>query len=249
MDFIVVIPSRYASTRLPGKALIDIHGKTLIERVVDRANLSNASRVIVATDDQRIVDALSSIDCEVCLTNKNHISGSDRLAEVMQLLSINDQTIVVNVQGDEPLIPIELINQVAETLQQSPDATMSTAAHLLTEQDEIENPNNVKVVFDHSSRALYFSRSPIPFDRNVNNLESTKYWKHVGIYAYRAEFLKRYHRLKPSELEQSESLEQLRVLDNGESIIVKTVDYDAGIGVDTVDDLELVRKTIEQSKL
>ncbi len=245
MSFTVIIPSRYASTRLPGKPLVDITGKPLVEHVVDRANESNASRVIVATDDQRIADALEEVACEVCMTRVDHLSGSDRLVEVLTRLDIDEDEIIVNVQGDEPLIPAILINQVADYLSNSPHAVMSTAAHKITSDADFKNPNIVKVVIDQTGRALYFSRSAIPFTRdNSLTQTSTQAWHHIGVYAYRAEFLKRYSKLKPSALEQSESLEQLRVMDNGETIMVQTIDYDAGIGVDTPEDLELVRRRL-----
>ena len=238
MSFIVVIPSRYASTRLPGKPLAEIGGKPLISHVVARANESDALRVIVATDDRRIADALNGEPCEICMTRVDHQSGSDRLAEVVEQLGIVDQEIVVNVQGDEPAIPARLINEVAASLAASSEAAMATAAHRINSETDFRNPNLVKVVFDQAGRALYFSRSAIPFSRDTPEFSG---WQHIGIYAYRAQFLKRYADLNPSDLEQSESLEQLRVLDNGESIMVQTVDYDVGIGVDTPADLERAR--------
>lgn len=247
MSFTVIIPARYASTRLPGKPLLDIAGKPMIERVVDRANESKASRVIVATDDERIVQALQSTDCEVCMTNPEHESGSDRLAEVVKTLQINDEEVIVNVQGDEPLIPPKLIDQVASSLLKlrelnREDAVMSTAAHLIDDVDDLRNPNVVKVVFNQQGKALYFSRATIPFSRDNTHSEA---WRHIGIYAYRSEFLKRYSQLKPSNLEQSEKLEQLRVMDNGENILVESINYDAGIGVDTQDDLDKVRELFD----
>lgn len=241
MSFIVVIPARFASTRLPGKPLQEIAGKPMIAHVVERANESAASKVIVATDDQRISDALKNSDCDVCMTRADHESGSDRLTEVVDKLNIEDQEIIVNVQGDEPLIPAKLINQVAQSLASQPSAVMSTAAHLIEDSDEIDNPNVVKVAFDQQGKALYFSRSAIPHDRDKTG---TLVWRHIGIYAYRSEFLKRYKTLNPSALEQSEKLEQLRVLDNGESIMVEPIDYDSGIGVDTQEDLDRVRKLL-----
>ncbi len=241
MSFIVIIPARYDSTRLPGKPLADIAGKPLIEHVVDRANESDAERVIVATDDERIKNALNEVDCEVCMTRYDHQSGSDRLTEVVENLLIEDQSIVVNVQGDEPLIPPSLINRVAMLLKNSENASMATAAHPIVDISEINNPNVVKVVFNQQSQAMYFSRSAIPFNRENDAIEA---WKHIGIYAYRAEFLKRYHSLSLSKIEQAENLEQLRVLDNGETILIEKVDYDAGVGVDTPEDLEKVRSLL-----
>ena len=238
MSFTVIIPARYASTRLPGKALADIVGKPMVAHVVDRARESKASRVIVATDHQEIIDALDGVNCEVCLTSENHQSGSDRLAEVVQTLNIADDEIIVNVQGDEPMIPGRLIDQVASSLINTKDAAMSTAARKITNLDLIDDPNIVKVVFTHSGRAMYFSRACIPFAREERKADA---WHHIGIYAYRSAFLKRYHSLSPSLIEQTESLEQLRVLDNGEHIMVEQVDYETGIGVDTPADLEKIR--------
>ncbi|MFT5574017.1 MAG: 3-deoxy-manno-octulosonate cytidylyltransferase (CMP-KDO synthetase) [Cryomorphaceae bacterium] len=243
MSFTVVIPARYASTRLPGKALAEIAGKPMIAHVVDRANESSAQRVIVATDDQRIADALNDSDCDVCMTRADHVSGSDRLAEVVDLLEILGDEIIVNVQGDEPLIPGRLIDQVALALEAAGGAVMSTAARKISDPALIQDPNVVKVVFARSGRALYFSRAAIPFARDVR---AAAVWHHIGIYAYRADFLKRYHQLESSTIEQTESLEQLRVLDNGGQIMVETIDYDPGVGVDTAEDLERVRKLMPQ---
>ena len=238
MSFTVIIPARYASTRLPGKALADIVGKPMVAHVVDRARESKASRVIVATDHQEIIDALDGVNCEVCLTSEDHQSGSDRLAEVVQILNIADDEIIVNVQGDEPMIPGRLIDQVANSLINAKDAAMSTAARKITNLDLIDDPNIVKVVFTHYGRAMYFSRACIPFARDERKADA---WHHIGIYAYRSAFLKRYHSLSPSLIEQTERLEQLRVLDNGEHIMVEQVDYETGIGVDTPADLEKIR--------
>ena len=242
MKFTVVIPARYASTRLPGKAVLDIAGKPMVAHVVDRASESSAYRVVVATDDQRIVDALTKYQCEVVMTRPDHESGSDRIAEVVAKLDLADDDIVVNVQGDEPLIPGYLIDQVASKLSCTPKAVMSTAAIKIQRPEEIQNPNAVKVVFNRLGEALYFSRSAIPFPRDggVANV-----YRHIGIYAYRSGFLKRYHSLHESQLEQVEKLEQLRVLDNGEKIMVEVVEHDTGIGVDTQEDLDAVRSHFE----
>lgn len=243
MGFDVIIPARYGSTRLHAKPLADLGGKPLIWRVVERAVSSDADAVIVATDDQRIVDALEGAPCDVVMTSSQHQSGSDRLAEVVQLRNLSDDKIVVNVQGDEPTIPPRLIDEVAASLASAPSAAMSTAAQAITNQEDWLNPNLVKVVFDQTNRALYFSRAPIPHARDADM--PSQAWHHIGIYAYRAGFLKRYSALRPSALEQAESLEQLRVMDNGESIMVHTIDYDAGMGVDTQADLERVRQFIQ----
>ena len=244
MAFTVIIPARYASSRLPGKMLADIAGKPMIAHVVDRARESSASRVIVATDDQRIADALDGLDCEVCMTLADHESGSDRIAEVVHKLAIGDDEIIVNIQGDEPLAPGVLIDQVAAALDIAGDAVMSTAAKAINKQSDIDNPNVVKVVFSRAGKALYFSRAPIPYARDQRY---TNAWHHIGIYAYRASFLKRYDQLVRSSIEQTESLEQLRVLDNGDDIMVETIDYDTGIGVDTAEDLERARALMSRS--
>ncbi len=238
MTFTVVIPARYDSTRLPGKVLADIAGKPMIAHVVERANESQAHRVIVATDDQRIADSLNNSECEICMTRADHQSGSDRLAEVVQVLSIVDDEVIVNVQGDEPCVPGKLINQVAASLSSGNDAVMATAAKQIIDPADIDNPNVVKVVFARNGKALYFSRAAIPYSREARAANA---WHHIGIYAYRSGFLKRYHQLHSSNIETSESLEQLRVLDNGETIMIEIVDYDTGIGVDTQEDLERAR--------
>ncbi len=247
MSYIVVIPARLDSSRLKGKVLADIAGKPLIAHVVDRANESEANRVIVATDHPSIAEALSEANCEVCMTRSDHVSGSDRLAEVTDILDFDDQEIIVNVQGDEPLVPGKLIDLVASSLELSGDAVMSTAAKPITDVADLNNPNVVKVVFGRTGEAMYFSRAPIPYsvEAATNQVEqepnSVIGWHHIGIYGYRAKFLRHHPKLIPSSLEQTEHLEQLRVLDNGDSILVETVDYDVGLGVDTQADLDYVR--------
>jgi len=238
MSFSVVIPARFASTRLPGKMLADIAGKPMIAHVVDRAQESAARRVIVATDSDAIAAALANAECEICMTRENHETGSDRLQEVVQKLDMPDHEIVVNVQGDEPLIPGKLIDQVAQALLADSQASISTAAKLLEDTSDIENPNIVKVVFSHNGRALYFSRAPIPFARDERIAPA---WHHIGVYAYRAGFLRNYDKLLESSIERTESLEQLRAMDNGHIIRVESVDYPTGFGVDTPQDLAKVR--------
>lgn len=252
MSFVVIIPSRYGSTRLPAKALADIHGQPLICHVAQRALQSEASRVIVATDDQRIADELKDLEVEVCMTRADHESGSERLSEVISKLDLDDATIVVNVQGDEPIIPPRLINELAATLQAQGLAdsaavnsvVMATAAQKIVNQEDRDDPNVVKVAFRKDQRALYFSRSAIPFDRDRRNRIA---WHHVGIYAYRAGFLRNWNDLLHSEIEKIESLEQLRVLDNGFDIAVHCIEYSAGIGVDTVEDLDRVRAILSEA--
>ncbi len=254
MAFTVVIPARYASTRLHGKALLDIAGKPMIAHVVDRAHESSASRVIVATDDERIAEAVSLLECDVCMTREDHESGSDRIAEVVTALRIADDEIIVNVQGDEPLVPGKLIDQVATSLRLASDAAISTAAIKIRSKDELENPNVVKLVFNRKGEAMYFSRAPIPYDRDGDGKAAKQEWaidayRHIGIYAYRASFLKSYHCLTESSIEQTEKLEQLRVLDNGEKIMVEVVQHGTGAGVDTQEDLEAVRAIFARAKV
>jgi len=246
MNFKVIIPARYASSRLPGKMLAEIGGTTMIEQVVARANESQASEVIVATDDERIADAVKNANCRLCMTRKDHESGSDRLAETVSKLSLQDQEIVVNVQGDEPLLPGELINEVAKSLIDDTDAQMSTAARSFDSMSDFQDPNAVKVVINQAGRAMYFSRAAIPYLRDQDAVQSSVLpnnlvWHHLGIYAYRVGFLKSYQSLPASAVEQAESLEQLRVLDNGGVIAVHTTDLDVGFGVDTAEDLERAR--------
>ncbi len=241
---IIVIPARYASTRLPGKALVDIGGKPMIEHVYARARASKADRVIVATDDERIADAVHAFGGEVCMTGSHHQSGTDRIAEVIAALAIGAQEIVVNLQGDEPLMPPDLINQVAYTLNSHPQAVMATASHAIRDRRALMDPNLVKVVTDCHGFALYFSRAPIPWARDAmahgGDFEVNAHG-HIGIYAYRAEFVCRYSARPPCPLERIEALEQLRVLWNGERIAVCQAKEAPMGGVDTPADLERVR--------
>lgn len=244
VDFVVVIPARMASTRLPGKMLADLGGRPLICHTVARAKQSLASRVLVATDHQDIADALANSPCEVMLTNPEHPSGSDRLAEVSQRLQLDAQQIVVNVQGDEPLMPPRLINEVANALRQSvaPNTVMATAAQKIVSADLVQDPNTVKVVVNKRGSALYFSRSEIPYARGERTCAVLH---HIGIYAYRAHFLTTFTQLEPSPLETCESLEQLRALDHGYAIQVHQFDYAAGFGIDTQADLERARAELD----
>ena len=236
-SFTVVIPARLASTRLPKKALADLSGKPMVVRVAQRATQSNASAVIVATDASEIESACKISGIQVVMTRSDHPSGTDRIAEVVTRLQLKDDDLVVNVQGDEPLIPIELINQVAKTLEAKPDCAISTAAVAISDESEINNPNAVKVVLNQMGEALYFSRSAIPFDRTHS---SPVYYRHIGIYAYRVHFLKKYSQLTPSLLEQAESLEQLRALWHGFRIAVHITSESPPAGVDTPEDLERI---------
>ncbi len=246
-DFVVVIPARFASTRLPGKPLLDIVGKPMIQRVYEQAKKSHARQVIIATDDERIFQLAKKIGADVCMTRVDHVSGTDRLQEVAQQKKWSDDTIVVNVQGDEPLIPPAVINQVAENLFHAHKASVSTLCERITDTHVFLDPNAVKVVFDDAGYALYFSRAPIPWPRDAfkdskNNLpKNHAAFRHIGIYAYRAAFLHQFTQWPPAVLEQAESLEQLRAMAHGVSIHVQEVNEVVPGGVDTEADLEHVR--------
>ncbi|TKB49081.1 3-deoxy-manno-octulosonate cytidylyltransferase [Ferrimonas sediminicola] len=246
MGFVVVIPARYASTRLPAKPLADIAGKPMIQWVCEQAQASGADRVVVATDDQRVYDAVKGFGAEVVMTSAHHHSGTERLAEVVELLGLSEEQVVVNVQGDEPLIPPANIRQVAENLVTSglPMATLGVA---IEDAEEMFNPNAVKVVCGADGRALYFSRAPIPYHRDGfahGPAVSPGALRHVGIYGYRAGFIRRYVGWPASPLEAIESLEQLRVLYYGEGIHVEEAKQTPPAGVDTPEDLERVRRTL-----
>ncbi len=248
--YTVVIPARYQSSRLPGKPLADIGGKSMIQRVYEQAIQSGAERVVVATDDERIEQAVKSFGGQVCMTGSEHESGTERLAEVVRKLSIPDDHIVVNVQGDEPLIPPAIITQVAENLA-SHNVPMATLAVEITDREEVFNPNVVKVVTDHQGYALYFSRASIPWDRDQYGQQQpeihTPLLRHIGLYAYRAGFIQTYIQWAPSQLEKIESLEQLRVLWYGEKIHVDVALETPPIGVDTEADLAHLRAIIAQN--
>ena len=253
--FTVLIPARMASSRLPNKPLADIAGAPMVVHVARRAAQSAATRVVVAADDQRIVDACKAHDVQAILTRADHPSGSDRLAEACELLGLDGSDIVVNVQGDEPLIDPRLIDAVASILEQRADASMGTAAHAIDSVEDYVNPNVVKVVLDAKGLAHYFSRSPIPFARDF--APGTAWWKdqnslpaaakgvaplrHIGIYSYRAGFLREFPRLSPAPTEVLEALEQLRALWHGHRIAVHVSEHAPGPGVDTPADLERVR--------
>jgi len=239
--FLVVIPARLASTRLPNKPLADIAGKPMVVRVAERALMSGASRVVIAVDDQSIFDACKAHGLDVMLTSKDHSTGTDRLSEVVRKLNLQDDEIVINVQGDEPLIPPDLITDVAKTLSQHPQASIATAALAIHDPAEINNPNVVKVVMSQSHQALYFSRSAIPFSRNPEQHQAQHY-RHIGMYAYRASFLKKFSQLPPAPIEEAEALEQLRALWHGHAIQVLLTDEAPPPGVDTTQDLERVRQ-------
>ena len=254
MDFIAVIPARFASTRLPGKPLADIAGKPMVVRVAEQAQKSGAQRVVIATDHADVKAAAERHGYFALMTRADHAQGTDRIAEVVEQLVLPDDAIVVNVQGDEPLINPALIARVAETLAINPGAAMATAAHVITDADEFFSPNVVKVVCEVKGFAHYFSRAPIPYARDAfahskTTLPSTfPALRHIGIYAYRASFLKRYTTLAPAPTEQFESLEQLRAMYYGFSIAVHIWDGALATGVDTPEDLERVRGIFGKSR-
>lgn len=244
MSFVVIIPARFASTRLPGKPLQDINGKPMIVHVLERARESGAERIIVATDHPDVASVVEAAGGEVCMTRADHQSGTERLAEVVEKCGFSDDTVIVNVQGDEPMIPAVIIRQVADNLAAS-HSGMATLAVPIRDAEEAFNPNAVKVVMDKDGYALYFSRATIPWDRDrfAKSREQIgdTLLRHIGIYGYRAGFTRRYVNWAPSPLEHIEMLEQLRVLWYGEKIHVAVAKEVPGTGVDTLEDLHRVR--------
>lgn len=236
MKVLCVIPARYASTRLPGKPLLDIAGKPMICRVYDRAVQAKCvSETIVATDDERIITVVESNGGKAMMTKSDHSTGTDRLAEVAE--AFPDVDLIINVQGDEPLIEPSIIDELVAVFETDSELKMATVKTLITDREEIENPNNVKVITDKANYALYFSRSVLPYPRN----EGCLVYKHIGIYAYKRDFLLTYAKMEPTPLEQSESLEQLRALENGYRI--KVIESATKfVGVDTAEDLDKVNE-------
>jgi 3-deoxy-manno-octulosonate cytidylyltransferase (CMP-KDO synthetase) len=250
--FTVLIPARMASTRLPNKPLADLEGLPMVVRVAQRALLSRAQRAVVAADDVRIVQACQAHGIEAVLTRNDHPSGSDRLAETCELLGLDGDDIVVNVQGDEPLLDPQMIESVAQLLTERPDCSMSTVAHALDNLAEFTNPNVVKVVLDRQNTALYFSRAPIAWWRDgfaqaKPELPNPTPLRHVGLYGYRAGFLRQFPQLEVAPLERTESLEQLRAMWHGHRIAVHISGHAPGPGVDTPEDLERVRAWLRHS--
>ncbi len=245
-SFKIIIPARYASTRLPGKALLDIAGKPMLQHVYETACSSEARQVYIATDDERIFEAASQFGAEVIMSSKDHASGTDRLAEVVDLLGEDDNSIIVNLQGDEIGMSPAVVNQVANALIDHTEVNMSTVCEQINSVDEVIDPNIVKVVMDKNNFALYFSRAPIPWDREANgniqnSFKENQYFRHIGLYGYRAAFLKSYATLPKCVLEEQECLEQLRALYHGERIHVCLAIEATGIGVDTEQDLQQAR--------
>ncbi len=253
-NYKVVIPARYASTRLPGKPLRELLGKPMLQYVFEAASVCKAAEVVVATDDARIETAARDFGADVCLTAAEHASGTDRLAEVVARRGWPDDAIVVNVQGDEPLMPPALIDQVARDLADNPDAAIATIATPLVAAGEFFDTNVVKVVTDKAGFALYFSRAPIPWDRDLLHDDVRALpigivaLRHIGIYAYRVGYLRRYAEMRPCPLEQAEQLEQLRALWYGERIHVAQAGQRPGPGVDTEEDLHIVEQLLQARK-
>ena len=250
IDFTVIIPARYGSSRFPGKPLADINGKSMIQHVVERAQEAGASSVIVATDDKRIADVASDF-AMVVMTSAEHESGTERLSEVIRQQSMPDDTVIVNVQGDEPFVPAANIRQVVKNLFERPDVSIATLGTAMTTAEDVLNPNMVKVVRNEKGNAMYFSRSAIPFERrsmlhNPLDTDPTLYLRHIGLYAYRAEYVCQYVGYTPSALEHIEALEQLRALWYGDNIHVDIALEPPPVGIDTPEDLERLLAHLNQ---
>jgi 3-deoxy-manno-octulosonate cytidylyltransferase (CMP-KDO synthetase) len=251
VSFTVVIPARYASSRFPGKPLIDLGGKPMVVRVAERALQSGAARVVVATDDARIEAACVAHRLSVLMTRSDHATGTDRLSEVVAALGLPDDAIVVNVQGDEPLIPPQVISRAATHLAASPDAAIATLCHRIHDVVDVVSPNVVKCVLNEQGEALYFSRAPIPFDRDrwshkiLDVDDNLPVYRHIGLYAYKAKFLRAFPGLAMPAIERFEALEQLRALAHGFRIAVLTVDEPLPPGVDTPEDYERMKASFK----
>ena len=252
MSFRIVIPARFASTRLPGKPLRDICGKPMIARVIEQAKKSDAEEVIVATDSHEIADAIADIDVKVCITREDHQSGTERLSEVIEQMGFDDDQILINLQGDEPMMPPVCLNQVGHALESDANVKMATLCTPLTDIEELFDPHAVKVVRDINDFALYFTRAAVPWSRDCFNEtprempKNQDYQRHIGLYGYRAGFIKQYLEWESSDIEKTESLEQLRVLYYGERIKVITAEIAPGPGVDTIEDLNRVCELLDE---
>lgn len=254
MEFHVVIPARFSATRLPGKVLIDINGKPMIQHVYERALESGAESIVIATDDERVKEVAEKFGATVCMTNDSHQSGTERVAEAVNLLDYNDDDIIVNLQGDEPFLPSTIIKQVAQELENHDNVKMASVCCAINTIEELFSANIAKVILNHRKQALYFSRAPIPWERDhfimgekvAKKMLGTHY-RHIGIYAFRASFLQQYIEMEPCEAEQLEFLEQLRVLWNGGRIQMAIVKQNVPRGVDTETDLVAIRKQFSRS--
>lgn len=249
MEFHVIIPARYASTRLPGKVLLDINGKPMVQHVYERAVESGAESIVIATDDERVKKVAEGFGALVCMTNDAHQSGTERIAEVVSLLDYEDEAIIVNLQGDEPFLPAAVIKQVAHELNEHDNVKMASLCRAIDDVEDLFNANIAKVILNHRKQALYFSRAPIPWerdnfvmgDKSPKKIDGTHY-RHIGIYAFRASFLQQYIEMEPCEAEQLEFLEQLRVLWHGSRIQMGIVRQNVPRGVDNEADLAFIRK-------
>lgn len=250
MDFHVIIPARYASTRFPGKVLADLRGRPMLQHVYEAACDSGAASVIIATDDARVVEAAEKFSAKCCLTSSDHLSGTERIAEVAEAYAFEPSDILVNLQADEPLMPSKLIYQVANDLHQHERVYVSTLCTPILEKEDFLNPNVVKVVLNRRGNPLYFSRAPVPWQRGDEQgcpdsfADSSVYYRHIGIYAYRVSFLNEYAQWIPSPLEAVESLEQLRILWYGRKMHASITDVDVPPGVDTPEDLVAIEKLL-----
>lgn len=252
MSFTVIIPARFESTRLPRKPLIDILGKPMVQWTWSQAKKSGASRVIIATESDDVEYAAAKFDAEVCMTSNQHQSGTERIAEVIELMQIPDDEIIVNVQGDEPMLPPELIEQVATGLKDDAEVQMATLCEPIDSVETVFDPHAVKVIRDKYNHAMNFTRAPMPWSRDTfvrpaHLPENYQYQRHIGLYAYYAGFVKQYVSWAPCALEDVEKLEQLRVLWQGQKILVLDALMDAGVGVDTIKDAERVRELMRQT--
>jgi len=248
--FHIIIPARYASTRLPGKPLLEINGKPLIQHVYESACQCEAEKIYIATDDTRVQEVAKSFAAEVIMTAAEHLSGTDRLAEVVTILGLNDKEIIVNLQGDEIGVPASLIHQLVKGLYDHPEHSIATLCERIYNDADINDPNIVKVVFDRNNTALYFSRAAIPHLRQSqkqDQFQQQNYYKHLGLYAYRVGYLKKFTATPVCELERSESLEQLRALYTGNKIYIEEACAPAGIGIDTEEDLNKARQQFQPS--
>jgi len=242
MSYDVFVPARFAATRLPGKPLLEAGGKPLIQWVYEAARRGAAERVVIATDDERVLQAARAFGAEACMTGPQHASGTDRIHEAAELLGLDPARVIINLQGDEPRVPAVLLDRVARALLDSPDASVATAAHAIDNPAELDNPNVVKVVRDRLGNALYFSRSRIPYPRQAS--PDSPVYRHLGIYAYRFDYLRRFAARPASVLERTESLEQLRVLEYGDRVAVHLSEAAVPPGIDTPDDLERFRREL-----
>jgi len=252
MEFRVIIPARFESTRLPGKVLIDIKGKPMVQHVYERAVESGAEHVLVATDDQRVVDAVESFGGNVCLTSSEHQSGTERLAEAVEALDCEDDEVIIGLQADEPLMPADVIRQLAESLDEHDNVKIASICQPITDESELFDPHSVKVVLNRRHFAMYFSRAPIPWDRDSFSDPATAkptdhHFRHVGIYGYRASFLREYVDWSDSPIETMESLEQLRILWHGGRILMNISKKVIPPGVDTQADLKKAAASLKAS--